>query len=137
MAKSLSFKLAELIRVFQYDTSTDNISTDKSPLDANRSRGDLTSTATTQVNLDTFSKTSFRAARYVIAMSQGSNFHSTELMLIHDGTDVTLTAYGTLKSGSALATFDAVIVGGNLQLKITPASNTSTVTKFDRTTVNA
>ena len=137
MAKSLSFKLAELIRVFQYDTSTDNISTGKSLLDANRSRGDLTSTATTQVNLDTFSKTSFRAARYVIAMSQGSNFHSTELMLIHDGTDVTLTAYGTLKSGSALATFDAVIVGGNLQLKITPASNTSTVTKFDRTTVNA
>ena len=137
MAKSLSFKLAELIRVFQYDTSSDSITTTKALEDANRSRGDTTTTATTQVNLDTFAKASYRAARYVIAMSQGSDFHSTELMLIHDGTNVTLTAYGTLKSGSALATFDADISGSDLRLRITPASTTSTVTKFDRTTVNA
>jgi hypothetical protein len=58
-------------------------------------------------------------------------------MLIHDGTNVTLTAYGTLKSGSALATFDADISGSDLRLRITPASTTSTVTKFDRTTVNS
>jgi len=137
MAKSMSFKLAELIRVFQYDTSSDSITTTKALEDANRSRGDTTTTATTQVNLDTFAKASYRAARYVIAMSQGSDFHSTELMLIHDGTNVTLTAYGTLKSGSALATFDADISGSDLRLRITPASTTSTVTKFDRTTVNA
>jgi len=133
----MSFKLAELIRVFQYDTSSDSITTTKALEDANRSRGDTTTTATTQVNLDTFAKASYRAARYVIAMSQGSDFHSTELMLIHDGTNVTLTAYGTLKSGSALATFDADISGSDLRLRITPASTTSTVTKFDRTTVNA
>lgn len=122
MAKSMSFKLAELIRVFQYDTSSDSITTTKALEDANRSRGDTTTTATTQVNLDTFAKASYRAARYVIAMSQGSDFHSTELMLIHDGTNVTLTAYGTLKSGSALATFDADISGSDLRLRITPAS---------------
>ena len=137
MAKSMSFKLAELIRVFQYDTSSDSITTTKALEDANRSRGDTTTTATTQVNLDTFAKASYRAARYVIAMSQGSDFHSTELMLIHDGTNVTLTAYGTLTSGSALETFDADISGSDLRLRITPASTTSTVTKFDRTTVNA
>ena len=137
MAKSNSFKLAELIRVFQYDTSTDKISTSKSLLDANRSKGDLTTTATTQVNLDTFAKASYRAARSVIAMTEGSDFHSTELILVHDGTNVTLTAYGTLKSGSALATFDADISGSDLRLRITPASTSSTVTKFDRTTVDA
>jgi hypothetical protein len=137
MAKSNSFKLAELIRVFQYDTSTDRISTSKSLLDANRSKGDLTTTATTQVNLDTFAKASYRAARYVIAMTEGSDFHSTELMLVHDGTNVTLTAYGTLKSGSVLATFDADISGSDLRLRITPATTSSTVTKFDRTTVDA
>jgi len=137
MAKSMSFKLAELIRVFQYDTSTDELSTTKTLKDKNKSKGDSTTTATTQVNLDTFAHASFRAARYVIAMSEGSDFHSTELMLIHDGTNVTLTAYGTLKSGSALATFDADISGVDLRLRITPASTSSTVTKFDRTTVDA
>jgi len=137
MAKSMSFKLAELIRVFQYDTSTDELSTTKTLKDKNKSKGDSTTTATTQVNLDTFAHASFRAARYVIAMSEGSDFHSTELMLIHDGTSVTLTAYGTLKSGSALATFDADISGVDLRLRITPASTSSTVTKFDRTTVDA
>tara|TARA_B110001452_G_C14976821_1_gene341398 strand:+ start:123 stop:536 length:414 start_codon:yes stop_codon:yes gene_type:complete len=137
MAKSNSFKLAELIRVFQYDTVSDEISTTKTLGDKNKSKGDSTTTATTQVNLDTFAHASFRAARYVIAMSKGSDFHSTELMLIHDGTNVTLTAYGTLKSGSALATFDADISGSDLRLRITPASSDSTVTKFDRTTVDA
>tara|TARA_B110000459_G_scaffold115022_1_gene127154 strand:+ start:121 stop:534 length:414 start_codon:yes stop_codon:yes gene_type:complete len=137
MAKSNSFKLAELIRVFQYDTVSDEISTTKTLGDKNKSKGDSTTTATTQVNLDTFAHASFRAARYVIAMSEGSDFHSTELMLIHDGTNVTLTAYGTLKSGSALATFDADISGSDLRLRITPASSDSTVTKFDRTTVDA
>ena len=119
MAKSMSFKLAELIRVFQYDTVSDEISTTKTLGDKNKSKGDSTTTATTQVNLDTFAHASFRAARYVIAMSEGSDFHSTELMLIHDGTNVTLTAYGTLKSGSALATFDADISGADLRLRIT------------------
>ena len=133
----MSFKLAELIRVFQYDTVSDEISTTKTLGDKNKSKGDSTTTATTQVNLDTFAHASFRAARYVIAMSEGSDFHSTELMLIHDGTNVTLTAYGTLKSGSALATFDADISGSDLRLRITPASSDSTVTKFDRTTVDA
>ena len=137
MAKSNSIKLAELIRVFQYDTVSDEISTTKTLGDKNKSKGDSTTTATTQVNLDTFAHASFRAARYVIAMSEGSDFHSTELMLIHDGTNVTLTAYGTLKSGSALATFDADISGSDLRLRITPASSDSTVTKFDRTTVDA
>ena len=123
--------------MFQYDTVSDEISTTKTLGDKNKSKGDSTTTATTQVNLDTFAHASFRAARYVIAMSEGSDFHSTELMLIHDGTNVTLTAYGTLKSGSALATFDADISGSDLRLRITPASSDSTVTKFDRTTVDA
>jgi len=137
MAKSNAFKIAELIRVLQYNTSTDEISTTKPMSDKNTTRSDATTTATTQVNLDTFAKASYRAARYVIAMTEGSDFHSTELILVHDGTNVTLTAYGTLKSGSALATFDADISGSDLRLRITPASTSSTVTKFDRTTVDA
>ena len=131
-----SFKLAELIRHIEYDSTDDVIKTDKKTQDKNKKRGSTTKTSTSQFNLDTFAHADFRAARYIVAMSEGTNFHSTEIMLVHDGSTVTLTAYGTLKD-TTLATFDADISGANLRLKCTPASTNSTVIKFDRTLVEA
>ena len=136
MAKTNAFKIAELIRVFSYDTSNDVITTNKSLGTKTRSSDTLTTTATTQVNLDTFAHASFRAARYIVAMSRGSDFHSTEIMLIHDGSTVSITQYGVLQDAT-LATFDADISGDNVRLKCTPASATSTTIKFDRTLVDA
>ena len=69
-------------------------------------------------------------------MSRGTDFHSTEIMLVHDGTTVSLTQYGVLQDNT-LATFDADISGDNVRLKCTPASATSTTIKFDRTLVDA
>tara|TARA_Y100000004_G_scaffold133476_1_gene150858 strand:+ start:1294 stop:1704 length:411 start_codon:yes stop_codon:yes gene_type:complete len=136
MPVSKSFKLAELIRHIEYDSTDDVIKTDKKTQDKNKKRGAETKTSTSQFNLDTFAHADFRAARYIVAMSEGTNFHSTEIMLVHDGSTVTLTAYGTLKD-TTLATFDADISGANLRLKCTPASSNSTVIKFDRTLVEA
>ena len=53
MAKTNAFKI-ELIRVFSYDTSNDVITTNKGLGTKTRSSDTLTTTATTQVNLDTF-----------------------------------------------------------------------------------
>ena len=136
MPVSKSFKLAELIRHIEYDSTDGVIKTDKRTQDKNKKRGSETKTSTSQFNLDTFAHADFRAARYIVAMSEGTNFHSTEIMLVHDGSVVTLTAYGTLKD-TTLATFDADISGANLRLKCTPASTNSTVIKFDRTLVEA
>ena len=136
MAISKSFKLAELIRHIEYDSTDDVIKTSKKTQDKNKKRGAETKTSTTQFNLDTFAKADYRAARYIVAMSEGTNFHSTEVMLVHDGSDVTLTQYGTLKDTN-LATFDADISGANVRLRCTPASSNSTVIKFDRTLVDA
>ena len=136
MAKTKAFQLAELIRVFQYDTANDVITTSKRTEDKNKKRGNATRTATDQFALDTFAKNDFRAARYIIAMNKGNDFHSTEVMLVHDGSTVTLTQYGTLKD-STLATIDADISGANVRLLVTPASANSTTIKFDRTLVDA
>ena len=119
MAISKSFKLAELIRHIEYDSTDDVIKTSKKTQDKNKKRGAETKTSTTQFNLDTFAKADYRAARYIVAMSEGTNFHSTEVMLVHDGSDVTLTQYGTLKDTN-LATFDADITGANVRLRCTP-----------------
>lgn len=136
MAKTNAFKIAELIRGIQFDVDNDEITTTKKVKSKDRTSGASTKTATTEFALDTFAKADFRAARYVVAMSSGSDFHSTEIVVVHDGSSVTLTQYGTLKSTS-LASFDADISGSNLRLLATPASSSSTVIKFDRTTVDA
>ena len=135
MAITKSFKLAELIRHLSYDSTTDSITTAKSMSTKERTRGNATKTATTQFNLDTFAHATFRAAKYIIAMSRGSDFHSTEIMLVHDGSAVTLTQYGTLKDAT-IATFDADISGDNVRLRCTPASSSSSVIKFERILVD-
>ena len=136
MALSKSFKLAELIRHIEYDSTDDVIKTSKRTQDKNKKRGSETKTSTDVFNLDTFAHADFRAARYIVAMSKGTDFHSTEIMLIHDGTTVSITQYGVLQDAT-LATFDADISGDNVRLRCTPASATSTTIKFDRTLVDA
>ena len=136
MAISRAFEIAELIRHFKYDSTNDVIVTEKRTQDKNKKRGAETKTSTSQFALDTFAKADFRAARYILAMSRGTDFHSTEIMLVHDGSTVTLTQYGTLKDAN-LATIDADISSANVRLLVTPASATSTVIKFDRTLVEA
>jgi hypothetical protein len=136
MAISKSFKLAELIRHIEYDSTDDVIKTSKKTQDKNKKRGSETKTSTDVFNLDTFAHADFRAARYIVAMSKGTDFHSTEIMLIHDGTTVSITQYGVLQDAT-LATFDADISGANVRLRCTPASATSTTIKFDRTLVDA
>ena len=136
MAISKSIKLAELIRHIEYDSTDDVIKTSKRTQDKNKKRGSETKTSTDVFNLDTFAHADFRAARYIVAMSKGTDFHSTEIMLIHDGTTVSITQYGVLQDAT-LATFDADISGANVRLRCTPASATSTTIKFDRTLVDA
>lgn len=136
MAKTNSFKIAELIRGITYDVDNDVITTAKHINSKSKKVGNQTKTSTSQFALDTFAKADYRAARYILAMSEGTNFHSTEVMVVHDGSVVTLTAYGTLKD-TTLATIDADISGSNVRLLVTPASTNSTVIKFDRTLVDA
>jgi len=92
----------------------------------------LTTTATTQVNLDTFAIASSRTAKYIISVKEGTKFHSTEIMLLHDGTDVYITEYAKLITDSDLATFTADISGSDLRLRVTPASTNSTEFKLSR-----
>jgi hypothetical protein len=100
--------------------------------------GSLTTTATTANQVvDTVSASTIRTLRYIIQASNStlSSYHTTSVMLIHDGTTVYLTEYATVMTGNSLATFDADISGGNLRLLVTPANASSTVFKFSAMTV--
>ena len=86
--------------------------------------------------LDTFAKATFRASEYFIAITQGSDFQSSKVMVGHDGTNSYITQYGTLVSGSTLGTFTSGVNGANIELKVTMASATAASLKVIRQTVN-
>jgi len=96
----------------------------------------LTTSATTanQV-LDSIAIATFRSVKYQISITSGSDYHMTEVSVIHDGTDAYITEYGTILTGASLASFDADISTGNLRLLTTPA-NAVTTYKVMATAIN-
>ena len=86
---------------------------------------ETSSTATTQIAIHTFAAATFRSARFTVQVtnSTDSTYHTTELLLVHDGTTANITEFGEIFTGSAAeATFDADISSGNVRLLATPAS---------------
>jgi hypothetical protein len=72
-------------------------------------------TATATV-INTFDKTEFITGKYLIQMKQGSNYHSAEVLLIHDGSGAFMTEYAAVWNSSILGTLDAAVSGNNVNL---------------------
>ena len=88
-----------------------------------------TSLSTTSANqiVDTFNKTTSRSAKYIVQMTQGSRYHSQEVMLIHDGTTVSMVEYADIYTDSDLGTVDASISGNLVRLQVSPNYTNTTV----------
>ena len=91
--------------------------------------GSTTTTSTSQTPIDTFSASTYRSAKWLVQVTRGSEFHITEVYLVHDGTSSYGTEYATIKTGSSLATFESDIDDGLVRLLATPSSSNSTVFK--------
>ena len=94
-----------------------------------------TLTTTSASTIATHAAATYRTVKYLVQLTQGTDYHSTEINLIHDGTTVYITEYGTLFDNAALGTLDASIAGGNILLKLTPASNASLTAKVVSTAI--
>lgn len=77
--------------------------------------------------VDSFSKTEYRTAKYLVQMSHLTDFHSTEVMVMHDDTNVYLTQYAKLTSNTDLGVIDATISGNTVHLSVTPTSANTNV----------
>ena len=89
-----------------------------------------TKTSTSEAAADTFTASTYRSAQYQIQVTRGSQYHVTTMNVLHDGTNVFMSEFGTIKTGVTLATFDADINSGNVRLLVTPTSSDSTVFKI-------
>ena len=77
----------------------------------------------------------YRSVEYQIQVTEGSKFHTTKILAIHNGTAAVHNEFATLSIGTVPATFDVDISGSNLRLLVTPASTNSTVTKVKFTAI--
>ena len=104
-----------------------------STLNGSTSKQSLSTTSANQV-VDTFNKTVSRTAKYVVQMTQGTRYHSQEVLLIHDGTTVSMVEYADIYTESDLGTVDASISGDLVQLNVSP-NYTNTVVRTERTEI--
>ena len=85
-----------------------------------------TSTVSPTVIYSGLSISTYRSVEFTIQATQGSNYHVTKVLSIHDDATVFNTEYGILYTNESVAEFDVDIAGGNLTLRATAASASST-----------
>jgi hypothetical protein len=91
----------------------------------------LATTSATQV--DSWAKATYRSAKYLIQVTQGSNYQVSEIMVIQDGTNTYMTEFAVIETNGVLATFTSSIVSANAVLTVTMASATSATINIQRT----
>ena len=82
---------------------------------------------TTETIIDTFPKTLYRSAKYIISARNDDGFEVAEMLLIHDNMISFIQTYGDVSTGAVqdIVTFSSNIVGGNVCLYAT-GSNSNT-----------
>jgi hypothetical protein len=89
-------------------------------------------------NLDTFSTSTYRTARYTIQVYDATKVHITEMTIFHDNTTVYKNEYGISSNTGELGSFDATLAGGTITLTFTPNYTPSAMTiKASRTAITA
>lgn len=80
-------------------------------------------------NLDTFSTSTYRSAKYIISVENNWNntFQTTEALVIHNGTTAFIQEASVFTTATPIMDFDAVIASGVVQLQGTASFNTNTV----------
>lgn len=103
------------------------------PISAGLVSGEVTGiTGTSVVNLDSYSGSEYRSARYFVQLTDGSDVHVTEISVFHDGVDVYKTEYGYHYNNSSLGNFSATYTSSNVTLTFQPVNATNMSAKLIR-----
>jgi len=89
---------------------------------------------TSSTVVDTFLASTYRTAKYLVQITAGTEYHVTEILLIHDGTQGFITEYGTVTTSGSLGDFTVNVSGNNVNLVCTP-TNAGAVVKVHRLNV--
>lgn len=96
------------------------------------SQNTITSTTNDQI-IDTFSTGVYRSAQYNVTLTAGTDFHTTQISVIHDDNIAYMTEYGTITTNTSLGAFTVSLASGSVRLNVAP-TNAVTFIKMLRTT---
>lgn len=90
-------------------------------------------------NVDAYNATNYHFAKYFVTMRNdaGTQYHAVELIVVNQGSNVAMTAYGEVWSNYSLGVLDATIVSGNVVLTVNPTANTVPLTVSTYRTIQA
>lgn len=92
-----------------------------------------TVTSTSPTIIDSFPIASFRSGKYLIQISQGTNYQVSEFRVIHNGTTTFVTEYSVLETNIPLGDMSASIIGPDVVISVVMNSNTSATINIQRT----
>ena len=96
-------------------------------------------TVNTVTTVDSFDKTVYRTAKYLVQVTQGTKYTTSEVLLAHDGTDSYMSEYAVIELGASRIpmTVTTSISAGNVLLRvtITDAASTNATVKVARTLI--
>ena len=74
--------------------------------------------------IDSFDATVWRMVKYIVSISKTSagdnKFYATELTILADGTDVSVSEYGTIDNDGNIGTINVSRTGNTVALTVTP-----------------
>jgi hypothetical protein len=87
--------------------------------------------------IDTFQIATYRSAKYIVQISDSGNYEIAEILVIHDGSLVSIAIYGNVCTSTApLGSFDANIASGTLSILFTASAVSSKTVKLTRTAIS-
>ena len=92
-------------------------------LDANVS----IASASAPTTIDSFATTTYRTAKYIVQVTNGTNFQSQEALVVHNGTTPTIVTYGVVQTNGNLGVMSASISGSTASVQFTAANASNTV----------
>jgi hypothetical protein len=95
-------------------------------------------TTVTSVNpttIDTFPLATFRSGKYLIQISQGTNYQISEFRVIHNGTTTFITEYSVLETNGPLGDISAAVVGTNVVISVEMNTSASATFNIQRTLI--
>jgi hypothetical protein len=82
--------------------------------------------------IDSFDATVWRMVKYIVSISKTSagdnKFYATELTILADGTNVSVTEYGTIDNDGNIGTINVSRTGNTVALTVTPDNAIKPVT---------
>lgn len=100
--------------------------------------GSVHLTTSGTATLDQFSASLYTTIKYLVQATSGNDIHVSEVTLVHNGSNVFLSEYGTFYTASSLVSFDSTLDTNTGLIDFTVTSiNTDTYVDFKRISITS